>query len=181
MTETPHELISYLLSRKSSNSSYWLGLHLFCTNPLIYRSYDCHLIPYLFISESPYSFLSDLSMCHQCGLGWAGTDGKPQLSIPCQNHGTLTPVLTISYISFEISYWYDSHIRVDSRFAPSRWETPLQSNGVSHWLGANLQSALHTIQRFQIILWRAESKRNTTSVLMHWSYIFDSTITAIHI
>ena len=31
--------------------------------------------------------------------------------------------------------------RADSRFAPSQWETSLQSNAVSHWLGANLESA----------------------------------------
>ena len=31
---------------------------------------------------------------------------------------------------------------VDSRFAPSQWEMALQSNAVSHWLGANLESAL---------------------------------------
>ena len=30
----------------------------------------------------------------------------------------------------------------DSRFAPNQWETSLQSNAVSHWLGANLESAL---------------------------------------
>ena len=30
----------------------------------------------------------------------------------------------------------------DSRFAPSQWETSLQSNAVSHWLGAKLESAL---------------------------------------
>ena len=30
----------------------------------------------------------------------------------------------------------------ESRFAPSQWETALQSNDVSHWLGANLDSAL---------------------------------------
>ena len=29
------------------------------------------------------------------------------------------------------------------RFAPSQWETALLCNGVSHWLGANLESALH--------------------------------------
>ena len=29
-----------------------------------------------------------------------------------------------------------------SRFAPRQWETPLQSNTVSHWLGANLESVL---------------------------------------
>ena len=27
--------------------------------------------------------------------------------------------------------------RADSRFAPSQWEPPLQSNVVSHWLGEN--------------------------------------------
>ena len=32
--------------------------------------------------------------------------------------------------------------RTDSRFGSSQWETPLQSNGVSHWLGAKLESAL---------------------------------------
>ena len=32
--------------------------------------------------------------------------------------------------------------RADSRFAPSQWETSLQSNAVSHWLGASLESAL---------------------------------------
>ena len=32
--------------------------------------------------------------------------------------------------------------RADFRLAPSHWETSLQSNAVSHWLGANLESAL---------------------------------------
>ena len=35
------------------------------------------------------------------------------------------------------------YILADSRLAPSQWETSLQSNAVSHWLGANLESALH--------------------------------------
>ena len=35
--------------------------------------------------------------------------------------------------------------RADSRLAPSQWETSLQSNTVSHWLGANLESALPLI------------------------------------
>ena len=30
----------------------------------------------------------------------------------------------------------------DSRFVPSQWETSLQCNAVSHWLSANLKSAL---------------------------------------
>ena len=33
-----------------------------------------------------------------------------------------------------------SRYRADSRFAPSQWETSLQSNAVSHWLGANLDT-----------------------------------------
>ena len=33
-------------------------------------------------------------------------------------------------------------IRADSRLAPNQWETSLQSNAVSHWLGTNLESAL---------------------------------------
>ena len=36
------------------------------------------------------------------------------------------------------------HSRADSRLVPSQWETPLQCNTASHWLGANLESALHS-------------------------------------
>ena len=32
--------------------------------------------------------------------------------------------------------------RADSRFVPSRWETALHCNDVSHWLGTNLESVL---------------------------------------
>ena len=39
-------------------------------------------------------------------------------------------------------HWY---FRADSMLAPSQWETSLQSNAVSHWLGANLESALYFI------------------------------------
>ena len=35
--------------------------------------------------------------------------------------------------------------RADSRLAPSQWETSLQSNAVSHWLGAILVSALRIL------------------------------------
>ena len=44
-------------------------------------------------------------------------------------------------IQTEISQWTKSII-MDSRFAPSQWETSLQSNVVSRRLGANLESAL---------------------------------------
>ena len=38
-------------------------------------------------------------------------------------------------------------VKADSMLAPSQWETSLQSNTVSHWLGANLESALPVSQR----------------------------------
>ena len=42
--------------------------------------------------------------------------------------------------------------RDESRFAPSQWETPLQSNAVSHWLRANLEVVLKSIRwRIEII------------------------------
>ena len=37
------------------------------------------------------------------------------------------------------------HSRVDTRFAPSQWETALLFNDVSHWLGASQESVLHMI------------------------------------
>ena len=36
----------------------------------------------------------------------------------------------------------DDPFRADSKFAPSQWEMALLCNDVSHWLGANLESAL---------------------------------------
>ena len=43
-----------------------------------------------------------------------------------------------------VSHWLGANLEsgADSRFAPSQWETSLQSNAVSHWLGTNLESAL---------------------------------------
>ena len=55
--------------------------------------------------------------------------------------------------------WKNNHntamvIRVDFRFAPSQWETSLQSNAVSHWLDANLKSALVMIRsRKDLSVW----------------------------
>ena len=37
---------------------------------------------------------------------------------------------------------YDIH-RADSGLAPSQWETSLQNNAVSHWLGANLALSVY--------------------------------------
>ena len=45
---------------------------------------------------------------------------------------------------------YQYMYRDDSRLAPSQWETSLQSNAVSHWLGANLESALYVVCHWQM-------------------------------
>ena len=38
--------------------------------------------------------------------------------------------------------------KADSMLAPRQWETSLQSNAVSHWLGANLESALYNTYQY---------------------------------
>ena len=42
------------------------------------------------------------------------------------------------HLLFTKEIWY----RTDSRLGPNQWETSLQSNAISHWLGAELESAL---------------------------------------
>ena len=45
-------------------------------------------------------------------------------------------------ISFKFVTLLWSFIRINSRLAPNQGEASLQSNAISHWLGANLESAL---------------------------------------
>ena len=45
-----------------------------------------------------------------------------------------------------IQWEQNSEYRANSRLAPSQWEMLLQSNGICHWLGTNLESALDYIQ-----------------------------------
>ena len=57
------------------------------------------------------------------------------------------------------SLLYADTIRADSTLAPSQWETSLQSNAVSHWLSANLETVLTMFMLF------VESLHN------HWAVI----------
>ena len=57
----------------------------------------------------------------------------PELSDTCPNS-----VVGLHGIPCFIEPYY----RADSRLASSQWETSLQSNTISHWLDANLESAL---------------------------------------
>ena len=43
------------------------------------------------------------------------------------------------------------NIRVDLRVPPIQWETSLQSNAVSHWLGTNFESALNITEKARAI------------------------------
>ena len=53
--------------------------------------------------------------------------------------------------------------RADFGFAPSQWETVLLCNGVSHWLGASLESAL--LYRRHIYHYYLSDRWNSISVL----------------
>ena len=61
--------------------------------------------------------------------------------------------------------------RADSRFAHSQWETSLQSNVVSHWLGANLESAL-SLNSFKAVLVKCnlnkKAKHIALSIRITW-------------
>ena len=60
-----------------------------------------------------------------------------------QNTRLLTSPPTCAILQCVV-VWLDHSVcrenktKVDFRLAPSQWETSLQSNAVSHWLGANL-------------------------------------------
>ena len=42
-------------------------------------------------------------------------------------------------------------VQADSRLAPSKWETALLRNDVSHWLGSSLESALYGTKTFSLL------------------------------
>ena len=54
----------------------------------------------------------------------------------------MLPDLNAAGLMIILCKWH-IHDRADSRFALSQWEMTLLCNHVSHWLGTNLESALH--------------------------------------
>ena len=77
--------------------------------------------------------------------------GKPETLHLKPSHGMhLERVIVLVYSKYFNSnsanearkLFFTQSLRVDSRFAPSQWETALLCNDVSHWLGASLESAL---------------------------------------
>ena len=70
-------------------------------------------------------------------------------------------------VQMNVSLYWRPHIiqfTADPRLAPSQWETSLQSNDISHWLGANLESALQ-------FMWPIWLKSFSSS----FRYVFEAT------
>ena len=51
----------------------------------------------------------------------------------------------VSWVSGRASLPSEDRLRANSRFASSQWETALLCNDVSHWLDANIESALRLL------------------------------------
>ena len=58
------------------------------------------------------------------------------------SHGDNFIYVEIKCFPFPSSQPDSISFQTDSKLIPSHWETSLQDNAVSHWLGANLESAL---------------------------------------
>ena len=65
--------------------------------------------------------------------------------------------------------------RADSRFAPSQWETALLCNDFSHWLGANLESALIPLHRYTI-QYRRPGTHLTNHIALKAQMTYDSAV-----
>ena len=91
----------------------------------------------------------DIKICVQCIITYQGPGGYLKKAIELRNLRALKYSTLYEIVSFNVWVTYYvwnlisvlSWVRADSRFVPSQWETSIQSNAVSHWLGANLESA----------------------------------------
>ena len=86
--------------------------------------------------EYTLSFGNTVSRSLSTRLQWSQSCPKPSIW-PVGNHWPLG----FWVVLYGIQYGY----RADSRLAPSQWQTSLQRNAVSQWLGANLKPALRIL------------------------------------
>ena len=71
--------------------------------------------------------------------------------------------------------WADILFRADSRFAPSQWETSLQSKAVSHWLGANLDQPW-LLNKQRVLMHRHQGwnvRHGLCYIYMRYLYIYE--------
>ena len=69
---------------------------------------------------------------------------KPSNCLLERKKGNLVRCLFVPWHVSRVTLDQFTITRADARLVASQWETLLQSNAVSHWLGANLESALIT-------------------------------------
>ena len=111
------------------------------------------------------------------GLRSVGWDLAPPQIVNWTQYGHV-PILCL-LAAWDIWYWTCQCViflvvhRADSRFVSIQWATSLQCNAVSHWLGANLKSALCTLWHhdnkyflhYSPIMWTSEGNHPVTSGL----------------
>ena len=104
--------------------------HSVCVTEHLYNLYD-KLTP---------TYSCNKQLCHCYALFYLGTQNK---------HGIYTKGFVVfCFVLLQLCFQLItkscglSIYRADSRFVPSQWETALPCNDVSHWMGANLESAL---------------------------------------
>ena len=115
-----------------------LGLPQSCTKPSVFSDDLSNFMHLCLFSEptapeqaDPRELWETFPWCR----AWCYCRIPGKLVAPHEHFNSFTPGRCGSnFKKFSISY----RIRVDSRLAPSQWETSLQSNAVSHWLSANL-------------------------------------------
>ena len=119
------------------HSTEWYAIKILSSVKICFRSGKC-----VFKLSGPQchntprqSYIPFISWVHLC---WARANYDittyhdiTRVSRPCRSH------------LFDRPIGYISTYRADSRFAPSQWEMALLCNDISHWLGANLESALY--------------------------------------
>ena len=111
-----------------------------------------------------------------CGLGMPLSNLDLVAATSCQQ---FTYMILLWCLLFFIQFHYHTitllqnthnRNRADSRLAPSQWETSLQSNAVSHWLGTNLESALRYPRNTRNGM-RKSWHGNAFCITDHWSLV----------
>ena len=124
-----------------------------CTNPSMWHTTraDCYMHHASQKNVNGY-FTTMMGMPLWQGVWWKFDQHLAILCTPStsqQQEGMVGVNRTAKPVGgYEEETVHSTRQRVDSRFAPSQWEASLHSNAVSHWLGANLESALRQSSDF---------------------------------
>ena len=81
--------------------------------------------------------------------------------------------VNITFMVENVCLKFRMEFRADFRLAPGHWETSLQSNAVSHWLGANLESALELRERIGFACFRSLQRHHNEHDAISNHHYFD--------